>query len=37
MEKFDEKEPFARTRKRFIGRLADREDGRTWEGIYQTY
>ena len=37
MEKFDEKEQFARTRKSLIERLADWEDQRTWEEFYQTY
>lgn len=37
MEKFDEKEAFARTRKSLIERLADWEDQRTWEEFYQTY
>ncbi|HRQ88009.1 MAG TPA: sigma-70 family RNA polymerase sigma factor, partial [Bacteroidia bacterium] len=37
MEKFDEKEQFARTRMSLIERLADWEDQRTWEEFYQTY
>jgi RNA polymerase sigma factor (sigma-70 family) len=37
MEKFDEKEQFARTRKSLIERLADWEDQRTWDEFYQTY
>src|SRR5690606_24670873 len=37
MEKFDEKEHFARTRRSLIERLADWEDQRTWDDFYQTY
>jgi RNA polymerase sigma factor (sigma-70 family) len=37
MEKPDEKEQFARTRKSLIERLADWEDQRTWDEFYQTY
>ncbi len=37
MEKFDEKEQYAQTRKSLIERLADWEDQRTWEEFYQTY
>ena len=37
MEKFDEKDAFARTRKSLIERLADWEDQRTWDEFYQTY
>ncbi len=37
MEKFDEKEQFARTRRSLIERLADWEDQRTWDEFYQTY
>lgn len=37
MEKADEKEFYARTRKSLIERLADWEDQRTWDEFYQTY
>ncbi len=37
MEKADEKELFARTRRSLIERLADWEDQRTWDEFYQTY
>ncbi len=37
MEKIDEKERYARTRKSLIERLADWEDQRTWDEFYQTY
>lgn len=37
MDKADEKEFYARTRKSLIERLADWEDQRTWDEFYQTY